>query len=144
VVSTAPDVNLPPALETVSLHRRKLGKNAEFEAADLLIRLVEAGELERVRTCTQCGLWFMAERPDALYCGDRCRRRKHRQTRKDSGKHKQDRKKDRQRKKSRDRIQDRIDVLQLRRPLSTDEKVKLAQLKRALGQLNQRRSNGKS
>jgi len=124
------DVPLGPGANDSAFRR-------EVQSFGLLRQIADSGELGRVRRCPICGKWFMARRPDAVYCGTRCARKKARQVLKDTGKdaaYKRFRRK-------RNRIQDRIGQLAEKRNdgvrLTKEENAELTAAKVALAKLHQ-------
>jgi hypothetical protein len=46
-----------------------------YLALKYLLLLVTSGRLNRIRQCSNCGIWFLARREDQMCCGARCRRK---------------------------------------------------------------------
>jgi hypothetical protein len=47
---------------------------------EMIIQIVLAGLLDRLRRCAHCGSWFFAKKPKGIYCSTRCRQARFRST----------------------------------------------------------------
>lgn len=68
---------IEPKLQRIGAATGKLqkwGKPSELTTVNLLLRIFEAGAIDRVRQC-ECGQWFWATRRSQHYCAVRHRRR---------------------------------------------------------------------
>ena len=114
---------------------RGSGTVEEHGAVEEVLDLAEAGELDRLRQCGFCERWFMASRPDQLYCTAKCSGKRHRQERKESGKAAEYQRKYRRM----DKLKQRIEELQAKLRLSRNEKTELSQKQHELSQLKSRK-----
>jgi len=131
------DEEFPVTEVLVGRHANSPGFLREAQAVGWFLRLAELGEGRRVRRCPVCEKWFMAARPDALYCGTRCARKKARQVLKETGKAAEYKRFHRKRQQLRDRIKQLVDKQKRGLHLVKREKSELADLKTKIANLHQ-------